>query len=137
MVVGAVPLDAHADSATVVVCGQTLTGDTRLANDLVNCPADGLIIGADHITVDIAGHSVDGVNAAGSEGVSDDGHGGLQIQNGVITDFFSNGVALRNAPHSAVRNLTIRRIGDGGVEGDASAGFWSRNRPRARSLGRR
>jgi parallel beta-helix repeat protein len=122
IVVWAVPLSAHADSATVVVCGQTLTHDTRLANDLVNCPANGLIIGAHHITVDLAGHSVDGVNAAGSEGVSDDGYGGLRIKNGVISDFFSNGVALRNAPHSAVRNLTIRRIGDGGVEGDASAG---------------
>jgi len=70
MVVWAVPLDARADSATNVVCGQTLTHDTRLAHDLTNCPADGLIIGADHITVDLAGHSVDGVNAAGSEGVS-------------------------------------------------------------------
>ena len=122
MVVLAVPAGAHADSATVVVCGQTLTHDTRLANDLVNCPADGLVIGADHINVDLAGHTVDGVNAAGSEGISDDGYGGLQIRNGVIRDFFANGVALRNAPRSDVRNLTIRRIGDGGVDGDTSAG---------------
>ncbi len=108
MAVGAVPISAYADSAKVVACGQTLTQDTRLANDLTNCPAHGLIIGADHITVDLAGHVVDGVNAAGSEGVSADGHGGLEVKNGVITDFFSNGVALRNAPNSSVRNLTIK-----------------------------
>ena len=118
-----VPLDASASSATAVVCGQTLTQNTRLANDLVDCPGNGLIIGADHITVDLGGHSVDGVNAAASEGVSNDGHAGLRIQNGVITDFFANGVAVRNAPRSTVRNLTIKRIGEGGVEGDASAGI--------------
>jgi parallel beta-helix repeat protein len=135
MVVWAVPLEAHADSATVVVCGQTLTHDTRLANDLVNCPANGLIIGADHITVDLGGHSVDGVNAAGSEGVSDDGHGGLHIRNGVITDFFLNGVGLRNAPHSTVRNLTIRRIGDGGVDGNTSAGVLVKDSPESTVTG--
>ena len=58
MAVGAVPISAYADSARVVACGQTLTQDTRLANDLMNCPAHGLIIGADHITVDLAGQFV-------------------------------------------------------------------------------
>ena len=123
MVVWAGSSAAYADSSKVVACGQTLTHDTRLTHDLVNCPADGLIIGADRLTVDLGGHSIDGVNAPGSEGISDDGHGDVQIKNGTIKDFFSYGVALRNAPHSAVRNLTIRQIGDGGTKSDTSAGI--------------
>jgi large repetitive protein len=117
------PTPTQADPAdTVVVCGQTLTADTRVANDLVNCHGNGLVIGADHITVDLAGHTVDGVNAPGSEGIADSGHGYVRIKNGTVKEFFLYGVALRHAPHSSVQGLTIRRIGAGGVVGDASAG---------------
>jgi large repetitive protein len=126
----AVPVAAQAAPAsTVVRCGQTLTSSTRLAHDLVNCPADGLVIGADNITVDLAGHTISGVNAHGSEGISNDGHRGVRIQNGTIQDFFLNGVGLRNAPRSAVFNVTIRKIGAGGGETDASAGVLVKDSP--------
>ena len=41
---------ARADSETEVSCGQTLKASVRLANDLVDCSANGLIIGANNIT---------------------------------------------------------------------------------------
>jgi parallel beta-helix repeat protein len=88
-----------------------------------------LVIGADNITVDLAGHSISGVNAAGSEGIADDGHRGVHIENGTIANFFLNGVGLRAAPHSSVRNLTIRKIGAGGGENDASAGVLIKDSP--------
>jgi large repetitive protein len=125
-----VPVAAQAAPAsTVVTCGQTLTSSTRLANSLVSCAGDGLVIGADNITVDLAGHSISGVNAAGSEGIANDGHPGVLIKNGTIENFFLNGVGLRGAPRSTVSNLTIRKIGAGGVEGDASAGVLVRESP--------
>jgi parallel beta-helix repeat protein len=125
-----VPVAAEAASAsTPVTCGQTLTSSTRLPNDLVGCSGDGLVIGADNITVDLAGHSISGVNAAGSEGIADDGHRGVRIQNGTIANFFLNGVGLRGAPRSVVRNVTIRKIGAGGIENDASAGVLVKNSP--------
>jgi parallel beta-helix repeat protein len=131
----AIPVAADASPAgTVVTCGQTLTSTTRLANDLVNCAGNGLVIGADNITVDLAGHSISGLSAAGSEGIADDGHGGVHIQNGTITNFFLNGVGLRGAPQSSVCNLTIRKIGAGGVEGDASAGVLVKDSPRTTVL---
>jgi parallel beta-helix repeat protein len=118
-----VPGAAHgAPPSTRVTCGQTLTADTRLANSLVGCPGNGLVIGADGITVDLAGHSVRGTNAPGSEGIADDGHPGVRIRNGTIANFFLNGVALRGAPRSSLTNLTIHTIGAGGVENDFSAG---------------
>ncbi len=126
----AAPVAAQAaPGSNVVRCGQTLTSSTRLANSLVGCSGDGLVIGADNITVDLAGHSINGVNAAGSEGIADDGHGGVRIKNGTIANFFVNGVGLRGAPHSVVSNLTIRKIGAGGAEPDTSAGVLVKDSP--------
>jgi parallel beta-helix repeat protein len=126
----AVPVAAEAAPAsTVVACGQTVTSSARLANSLIGCSGDGLVIGADNITVDLAGHSISGVNAPGSEGIANDGHPGVRIRNGTIANFFLNGVGLRGAPRSAVSNLTIRKIGAGGGENDASAGVLVKNSP--------
>jgi parallel beta-helix repeat protein len=125
-----VPLSADASSAsTKVKCGQIITQSIRLANDLVNCPGTGLVIGADRITIDLAGHSISGVNASGSEGIADDGQPGARILNGRIERFLLSGVGLRKAPQSTVSNLTIRAIGAGGVEPLASAGVLVKNSP--------
>jgi hypothetical protein len=127
---------AHADPAsTVVTCGQTVTTSTRLANNLVNCPGDGLVIGAGHITLDLAGHSIRGVNAPGSEGIADDGHSRVTVENGTIANFFLNGIGLRGAPGSAVKNMTIRTIGAGGTDPDASAGVLVKDSPNTSVLG--
>ena len=47
-------------SAAQVKCGDTITTDTTLHADLVNCPNNGIIIGADHITLNLNGHRIDG-----------------------------------------------------------------------------
>ena len=113
----------------MVHCGQHVTTSIRLANDLNKCRGDGLVIGADNVTIDLAGHTISGVNARGSEGIADDGHSGARIRNGVIQRFFLNGVGLRSAPHSVVSNMTIYGIGAGNVEGDASAGVLVKDSP--------
>jgi hypothetical protein len=50
-----VTASASATPATKVMCGQTLTRSVKLANDLRDCPGDGLVIGAPRITVDLNG----------------------------------------------------------------------------------
>ena len=120
--------DAYA-SPNTVACGQTVTHDIVLSHDLLNCPGDGLKVGASHITIDLNGHVIDGTNAAGSIGVNDNGHGGVLVKNGSIRDFFAYGVALQSAPGSSAQNLTVTRIGAGGVEGDASAGIVIQGSP--------
>jgi parallel beta-helix repeat protein len=102
-----------------------------LANDLVDCPGDGLVIGADNITLDLAGHSISGLNSPGSEGIADNGHGGITVKNGTISNFFLHGIGLRRAPGSAVSNMTIRKIGAGGVAGEVSAGVLVDKSPNA------
>jgi hypothetical protein len=116
--------------STVVTCGQSITASIRLANDLIDCTGDGLVIGADHITLDLAGHSISGTNAPGSEGIADDGHPGLTVTNGTIATFFFNGIGLRGAPGSAVSHMTIRKIGAGGVQGgEVSTGVLVKDSP--------
>ena len=41
-------------------CGQVITVDTRLTSDLVGCPDNGIVIGADNITLDLNGHVIAG-----------------------------------------------------------------------------
>ena len=118
-----------AGPSTTVVCGQTLTASTRLANDLLNCQGNGLVIAASGVTIDLAGHAIDGVNTPGSQGVVVDGHANVRIENGTITDFFVNGVGLHDAPHATVTKLRIRRIGAGGLPGDSSAGVLVQSSP--------
>ena len=93
------------------------------------------VVGADGITIDLGGHTISGTNADGGEGIANDGHAGVQIRNGKITGFRLNGVGIRGAHDSVVRTLVIRRIGAGGVEGDAvpPPGSSSRTRRAARS----
>ncbi len=109
---------------SAVRCGATLTKSTTLTTDLVRCPGTGLVIGADGITVNLAGHTISGTNAPGGEGIANDGHAGVRIVGGRITDFRLNGVGIRGAQGAVVRGLSIRRIGAGGAEGEpVSAGI--------------
>ena len=97
LAVGAAP--ASATPASTVTCGQTLTHSVRLANDLSDCPGDGLVIGAPGITVDLNGHTIDGVatqiedcdvSPFGSAGIQNSGgYDGLTIKNGTLQQFFS------------------------------------------------
>lgn len=56
-VVLAMPFAAAADSS---LCGRTITADLMLTEDLV-CDGTGLIAGADGITIDPGGHTIQGV----------------------------------------------------------------------------
>ena len=42
-------------------CGDVITQDTTLDSDLIDCPGDGVVIGASGITLDLAGHTIDGL----------------------------------------------------------------------------
>jgi parallel beta-helix repeat protein len=120
------PALAGSSHGNSVRCGQVITRDTRLSKDLMDCPGTALIIGADGVDLDLGGHVVDGVNAPGSEGIAVDGHKHVTIVNGTVRDFRVNGVAFTDSAQGRVCNLTIRRIGAGGVEGeDVSAGIFA------------
>ena len=103
---GARPVTVH--------CGQTVTADTKLANDLRDCPGVGIVIGADGVTLDLNGHTVDGNGTADAEGIQSDGHDRVAIKHGKVTDFVE-GVAVIDARGARVRRLSTRRSRHAGI----------------------
>jgi large repetitive protein len=112
---------ASATSATIVQCGQTLTHSVKLANDLTNCPGNGLVIGASGITVDLNGHTIDGVatqiedcdvRPSGPAGINNEGgYDGLTIRDGTLRQFangFNAGSDTAGMADSRLVNLVAR-----------------------------
>ena len=99
--------------ANHVSCGETITTDTTLDSDLVNCPNNGIVIGADGITLDLAGHRIDG-DAVGcdpevcDDGIANDGHDGVTIKDGLVQEF-DFGIVVGDAHGNRVLGITSRR----------------------------
>jgi parallel beta-helix repeat protein len=112
-VVGWTALAAGPALASHVSCGAVLTQDTHLDGDLVNCPDDGLVIGADNITVDLDGHEITGAGSPGSAGIRNQGYDGVTIEDGQILapiglDFgFETGVLLIGVHENRVRRVSL------------------------------
>lgn len=95
-------------------CGDTITTDITLHADLVDCPDNGLIIGADDITLNLNGHTVDGddelIDPCPEDtcdiGIDDPvGHTGVRVVGGTITGF-GFGVLLAGADGYTLSGVT-------------------------------
>jgi Right handed beta helix region len=103
--------------ASHVRCGDAITTDTMLDSDLVSCPNNGLVIGADNITLDLNGHTIDGDGKlqedCGDEeicdtGVVNDSHSGVTVEGGSVRNF-AVGVLVRGASSNRLRRLSASR----------------------------
>jgi parallel beta-helix repeat protein len=104
---------AHAEKLPVrnVACGDVITESVRLANSLLDCPADGLIVGAPGITIDLGGHRIDGVGAG--NGVDNSaGHADVTIRNGMLRGF-GYGVWVKDAAGNVLTGLRVTGNNDG------------------------
>jgi large repetitive protein len=110
--------------AGVLTCGQTITTNTTLHDDLVNCPDDGIVIGADNITLDLNGHSIDGdavltEPCSGGPNFCDQGvnntagHSGITIQGGSISDFTD--AVFDEGSHNVMRGLSVSNSFGSGI----------------------
>ena len=100
-------------AATHVGCGDVITQSTTLDSDLIDCPGDGVVIGASGITFDLAGHTIDGTNqAAGGHGVRNAGADDVAVVNGRIQQF-QNGLSILLSGSSLVTGLDIADSGSG------------------------
>lgn len=105
MIAGFMTLGASPALAATVVCGQVITQDTKVDNDLLNCPGDGLVIGASDVKLDLGGHVIDGVG----NGVGINNSGGfdnVEIVHGTVQQFLT-GVNLRTANDNKLEHLTV------------------------------
>ena len=97
-------------------CGDTITVSTKLVADLVDCPNNGIVIGADNITLDLNGHVIDGDGAEFSDcppdeacdiGVVDFDHRGVTIKGGTVREF-TFGVLMVGATHSRASRVVLK-----------------------------
>ena len=104
--------------ASHVECGEEITADTTLDSDLADCPNNGIVIGADGISLDLAGHRIDGDGAPAVScnpevefcdiGISNDGYDGVTIKNGSLREF-DFGVGVVEARENRLLRVTSRR----------------------------
>src|SRR3954447_14959837 len=97
----AAPATTAASQRRPIACGDTITVDARLTANLVNCPAGGVVIGADGITLDLNGHSVDGGASGDDVGIDVDGHRAVTIANGSVREF-AEGVLVVGSTEVAI-----------------------------------
>lgn len=96
--------------AAHVGCGVIVTQDTTLDSDLVDCPANGVLIAAEGVTLDLAGHTIDG---AGAFGVVTTGRSSGTTVTGGRVRGFQNAVSLVNGGGHLLRNLELSGGHDG------------------------
>jgi parallel beta-helix repeat protein len=84
------------EPGTGIACGDTITADVTLDRDLTDCGSNGIVIGADGITLDLNGHTISGdgepVRRCRRDqicdvGVANDDHAGVTIRGGSVRGF--------------------------------------------------
>jgi large repetitive protein len=130
LTLGLLTVGAGRALAEPVSCGAVLTTDTTLSSDLLECPGDGLVIGAPGITVDLGGHTLSGRIISGGSpdqvGIDNSaGHDDVIVKNGVVRDFKRGGIHLVRADRTQVLGLTMDFFGEFGIllEGGSSNRF--------------
>ena len=93
-------------------CGDSITENTVLTNDLTNCPSHGLVIGSDGITLDCAGHSIDGDASEPDYGIFLNNSNGITIKNCVLSDFYY-GISVPYSNNNNIINNTINNNDNG------------------------
>jgi parallel beta-helix repeat protein len=115
----AIAVGASPAAAESVGCGYVVTQDFKLENDLVDCPGNGLVVGADGITLDLNGHTVagrfEGDNCStaclGQNGVDNSrGFDRVKVVNGTIRSF-DHAVHLVDSTGNMLQKLAIEASG--------------------------
>lgn len=111
VVIAVMGLVAAPAQAKKLSCGDVITKDTVLSNNLKNCPDDGIVIGDDDVTLDLNGHTVDGTG--GDAGVHVDGHTDVTVKNGVVQQFGAGVLVDNGSSGVLVTRITAMRNDDG------------------------
>ncbi len=91
-------------------CGDTVTADVTLTGPMV-CGEDqgGLVVGADGVDINLAGHTLSGAANPISRptGIASSGHSGVTVRNGTLSHWGTS-VVLRNAVSTRLVGLRSR-----------------------------
>jgi large repetitive protein len=118
VLLGIIVLGGERALASHVGCGETITTDTTLDSDLVDCPNHGIVIGADGVTLDLNGHVIEGDGARFAQcrprreacdiGVLNEGHDGVTVKNGSVRAF-DTGVLVAESRENRVVGISSSR----------------------------
>lgn len=102
---------ASAQTTGPLTCGSVITHSTILTNNVGPCPADGLIIGASNITLNLNGHTVSGATLAMEStgpaeqvGINLTNVSGVTVLNGTVTGFDA-GVSITGGSGNTVTQI--------------------------------
>jgi PGF-pre-PGF domain-containing protein len=101
-----VVLSASALAANVTTCG-TVSVDTNLTADIVNNSGTCFVIGANNVTLNCGGYTIDGDDSASSYGIDVSGKDNVTVENCTITDFNQGMKLLSNADFNYFYNITL------------------------------
>ena len=98
-------------------CGKVIVNNTKLKSDIGPCPGDGIIVGADGITLDLNGHNVtgDAGRTGNYAGIRLTGRNKVQVQGGKVVggklpgavSGFDAGVAIIGGSANTVSGVTV------------------------------
>jgi nitrous oxidase accessory protein NosD len=100
----------HAQAPTLTsspACGQVVKGNVTLTADL-NCPGDGLIVGADDAVIDLAGYSITGTGPDSSKvGIVVPNSDGVQVIGPGAIREFQAGILITGSDDTSVKRTTF------------------------------
>jgi hypothetical protein len=113
-------MSAAAANRPRLSCGAVIATSTTLTRDLINCPGDGLVIGADGITLNLNGHTVSGDGPTDDSldvGVRVEGHRHVTVSGGTVTGFKRGVMFAAGSDAGVVKRL--RAVHNGTPNGGA------------------
>ncbi|HEX2273635.1 MAG TPA: right-handed parallel beta-helix repeat-containing protein [Acidimicrobiales bacterium] len=100
-----------AGAAEAVGCGAVITRSTTLSRDVGPCSAEGVVIGADNVTLDLNGHRIIGDPharvAPDKAGIVLRQVAGVTVRSGTV-EGFDAGVAIMGGGRNTIRRVTAR-----------------------------
>lgn len=112
-------------AAAHVTCGMTISQNTTLHANVGPCPAGGVVIGTNGITLDLKGFTVFGTGATDDgAGILLDGVSGVTVKNGTVTAF-DGGVVIDGGSNNVIERVrVVGNVGSGRTDfGDGIVGF--------------
>ena len=122
---GGQPLAQGTTLAPEPSCGAVITADTTLLHDLIDCPGDGIVIGAANVTLDLNRHTIDGDAASGAFGpdigIRNDGFDGVTVKSGTVREF-DFGIRISNVSANSLLRLLSTLNSRAGIRAEGSEG---------------